>query len=97
MTQYPPAIALIQVDEPHVRVTLWHFPPGTATGHHTHALPYVVVPVIGGTLTMLDRDGTEHEARLVPGQTYSRPAGISHDVVNLSNGSVSFVEVEVRS
>lgn len=94
--QYPAATARIQVDEPHVRVTLWHFPPGTATGHHTHSLPYVVVPVIGGTLTMVAPDGTEREALLVAGETYSRPAGISHDVVNRSDADVAFVEVEVR-
>ena len=35
----------IQVDTPEVRVTEWRLEPGSATGHHTHGMDYVIVPV----------------------------------------------------
>lgn len=89
------ATATVQVDEPHVRVTQWTFQPGEATGHHVHAHDYVVVPVIPGTLTMVDADG-EHAADMKLGQSYSRPKGVTHDVVNRSNAVVSFVEIELK-
>ena len=90
-----PATATVQVDEPHVRVTQWTFEPGEATGHHTHEHAYVVVPVIPGTLTMVDADG-EHVAEMKLGQSYSRPKGVTHDVVNRSDAVVSFVEIELK-
>ena len=92
---YPAATAEVQIDEPHVRVTRWTFAPGTATGAHVHEYPYVVVPVIPGTLTMVDDKG-EHPAEMKLGVSYSRPKGVSHDVVNKSDGVVAFIEIEMK-
>ena len=89
------ATAHVQIDEPHVRVTQWTFEPGTSTGAHVHEHDYVVVPVIPGTLTMVDADG-DHVAEMKLGQSYSRPKGVSHDVVNRSDAVVSFVEIEMK-
>lgn len=95
-TPHTPAIARVQVDEPHVRVTEWRFPPGSATGWHRHEFAYVVVPVAGGTLTMVGPDGVAREATLVHGESYSRPAGVEHDVQNRSGAEVAFVEIEMK-
>ena len=38
----------VQVDTPEVRVTEWRLAPGSATGHHTHGMDYVIVPVTVG-------------------------------------------------
>jgi quercetin dioxygenase-like cupin family protein len=96
MVDRPTATSRVQVDEPHVRVTEWRFPPGTATGWHRHEFPYVVVPIAGGTLTMVTADGAAREAELVAGASYSRPAGVAHDVVNRSDREVVFVEIEMK-
>jgi len=45
--------------------------------------------VIGG-------DGQVSEVRLVAGQSYRRPAGIEHDVMNGSDQPMAFVEIEVK-
>lgn len=38
----------VQVDNEQVRVTEWRLAPNSATGHHTHGMDYVIVPVVGG-------------------------------------------------
>lgn len=84
-----------QLDNGHVRVTRWTFPPQSETGHHVHQYDYVVVPVVPGTLTMANEDGTTNEATLSLGVSYARAAGVSHNVMNLSDAEVAFVEIEL--
>ena len=48
----------VQLDDDEMRVTLWRFAPGTETGWHVHGLRYLVVPVIGGPLTVEDGKGS---------------------------------------
>lgn len=91
----PPAAPTVQVDNERLRVTEWRFPPGGATGWHRHERDYCVVPLTTGTLTMESAEGT-HEARLITGQTYFRPAGVEHDVINANDFEFVFVEVEVK-
>jgi hypothetical protein len=43
----PAAIPTVQIDNDHVKVTEWRFPPGGETGWHRHAMYYVVVPQTG--------------------------------------------------
>ena len=43
----------VQVDTPEVRVTEWRLAPGSATGHHTHEMDYVIVPVTSGEMTIV--------------------------------------------
>jgi quercetin dioxygenase-like cupin family protein len=89
------AVGTVQVDEADVRVTRWDFHPGDATGWHRHELPYVIVPVLDGVLKIVDAAGE----RLVPlsaGVSYSRPAGVEHDVINAGEGPIAFVEVEMK-
>lgn len=86
----------LQVDDAAVRVTRWDFAPGAATGWHRHEFPYVVVPVVDGTLRIVDAAGE----RLVPlqaGVSYARPAGVEHDVFNAGAGAMAFVEIEMKS
>jgi quercetin dioxygenase-like cupin family protein len=46
----------VQVDTSEVRVTEWRLPPGSATGHHTHGMDYVIVPVTSGEMTPWPRN-----------------------------------------
>ncbi len=90
------AIATLQIDNERVRVTQYRFPPGSETGHHVHEYDYVVVPVIGGRLTMTDDDGKVTQADLALGESYNRPAGVSHNVMNDSGAEIAFVEIELK-
>lgn len=92
---HPPARYTVQVDNERVRVTEWHFAPGEATGWHRHEHDYVVVPVKGGELRLVGPDG-ESRATLVAGQSYYRPLGVEHDVINAGATEIVFVEVEMK-
>ena len=54
----------VQVDTPEVRVTEWRLAPGSATGHHTHAMDYVIVPVTSGEMTIVAPNGERSKAQL---------------------------------
>ncbi|GAB5470312.1 MAG: cupin domain-containing protein [Rhodospirillales bacterium] len=90
------ATATQQIDNERVRVTEYRFAPGSETGHHVHAFDYVVVPILGGTLTMTDDSGAASQATLVLGQSYNRPAGVSHNVINDTDSEIAFVEIELK-
>ncbi len=85
----------VQIDNERVTVTEWRFAPGARTGHHVHALDYVVVPVTTGTLRLVEPDG-ERDVQLTAGVSYARPAGVSHDVINVNTHEFRFVEIELK-
>ena len=86
----------VLIDTERVRVTLWKFAPGQATGAHRHEFDYVVVPVSGGTFTITAADGTT-ELNQEAGQAYARQAGVEHDVANIGPQQAVFVEVELKA
>lgn len=90
-----PAVPSLQQDDAAVRITRWDFAPGAVTGWHEHGWPYFVVMLDAGTLHV--HDGAEvSEVPLQKGQSYMRPAGVKHDVMNGSSHPISFVEIEVK-
>jgi beta-alanine degradation protein BauB len=87
----------LSVDDEKVRVTTWTFEAaGVAIGHHRHEFDYVVVPVTGGTFTVIDLDGSEREMEQVAGSPYLGTAGTEHDVINASDRETVFVEIELK-
>jgi len=91
-----PAIATVQVDNSRVKVTRYNFPPGSETGWHKHGHDYVVVPTLAGTLTIVEKDGSRRQVPYVPSESYFRTLGAEHNVVNLTDGTVEFVEIELK-
>lgn len=88
------AIAKVRIDNARTRVTEWRFAPGDATGFHTHAYDYVVVPLTTGRLKMVEAGGGEVIAELAAGSPYFRNAGVAHDVINDNAHEFVFIEVE---
>jgi beta-alanine degradation protein BauB len=84
-----------QVENDRFVVTEWRFEPGAETGWHRHSMDYVVVPMTNGTLLLETADGNR-TAELLAGSSYSRAAGVEHNVVNASDHVVIFVEIEAR-
>lgn len=95
MSDRQKAVSTVQIDNPRVIVTEWRFAPGAETGWHRHAHDYVVVPVTDGELRLETAEG-ERTATLVLGRSYTRSAGVEHNVINDSNHEVAFVEIELR-
>ncbi|MDP6402505.1 MAG: cupin domain-containing protein [SAR202 cluster bacterium] len=83
------------IDNDRVRVTEWRFAPGTETGRHVHEMDYVVVPLITGTLAVVDDDG-ERDNNITHGVPYLRKAGVEHNVVNRGGEEVAFMEIELK-
>lgn len=95
MTIRPQAIPTTQIDNERVIVTEWRFAPGAETGWHTHGHDYVVVPTISGMLHLETPEGLK-EFPLVAGMSYTRGAGVNHNVINASTHEVAFIEIEIR-
>ena len=91
----PKAEATVQIDNDRVIVTEWHFAPGAETGWHRHGYDYIVVPGMDGQLRLETADG-ETAASLKAGQSYYRPTGIEHNVINANDYAFSFVEIELK-
>jgi quercetin dioxygenase-like cupin family protein len=87
------AVATVQISNDHFIVTEWRFPPGSETGWHTHGHNYVVVPQTNGALQIETLQGN-NTFPLIAGQSYARSIGVHHNVVNLTQQEVVFVEIE---
>jgi beta-alanine degradation protein BauB len=93
--QRPSATGKPQIENDRVIVTQWCFPPGGETGWHKHGYDYVVIPELDGQLKIETKDG-ESISELKAGQSYYRPAGIEHNVINANDFYFAFVEVELK-
>jgi len=89
------AVGTVQIDKPRVIVTEWRFAPGAQTGAHVHAYDYVVVPLTAGILRLEEPTGTR-EVQLQVGVSYTRSAGVAHNVINANDYEFVFIEVELR-
>ena len=90
-----PAVATVQQDGETVRITRWDFEPEAVTGWHQHGWPYFVVLLTDAILKV--HDGRNETATpFKAGHSYSRPAGVEHDVMNGSPHPIAFIEIEVK-
>jgi quercetin dioxygenase-like cupin family protein len=91
----PPAIPTLVLDDAVTRITRWNFEPGAATGHHTHGLGYVVVPLTDCHFLIEDALG-ERRVTSKAGEAYRRDAGVEHNVINGGDQPMSFIEIEYK-
>lgn len=85
----------VQLENEQFRVTKWTIEPHGLIPMHRHEHPYVVVPLMTGSMTVTMADGAIIETQLVTGQSYTRSEGGEHEVANHSAGdTVEFVEIE---
>ena len=76
-------------------VTEWRLAPGAETGWHRHQYDYVVVCLTAGKLLAETANGNV-ETQLRFGQTYARPVGVEHNIVNSGAAEFVFVEIEIK-
>ncbi|WP_261844372.1 cupin domain-containing protein [Aliamphritea ceti] len=89
----------IQIDNQDVVVTEWRFAPFAETGWHKHSMAYIVVPQTSGRLLLETKNGkqeSEQFSELTAGESYYRPAGIEHNVVNANEHEFVFIEIELK-
>lgn len=90
-----PAVPTQLQDDETVRITRWDFEPNAVTGMHRHGWPYFVVMLTDGNLRA-EVDGVVQDRPMTAGTSYSRPAGVEHDIQNGSPHRIAFVEIEVK-
>jgi quercetin dioxygenase-like cupin family protein len=90
-----PARPTVQHDDADITVTRWDFAPGASTGWHRHTWPYFVI-MLTDALMLVDDGANTKEFQRTSGDTYSRPAGVEHDVMNGSATRMTFIEIEVK-
>ncbi|MEM7071237.1 MAG: cupin domain-containing protein [Pseudomonadota bacterium] len=90
------ALAEVQSDNKRTRVTLYSFESGDETGFHVHEYDYVIIPLCKGMLQLHDAQGNMQTTHLTQGQCYFRQAGVAHNVVNVGDQPMRFVEVELK-
>ena len=94
-TSRPQATSKRLQETDRVIVTEWRLPPGAETGWHRHGYDYVVVCLTAGKLLAETADGPV-ETDLAFGQSYTRPVGVEHNIVNPNSGDFVFVEIELK-
>jgi beta-alanine degradation protein BauB len=92
----PIAQSTVIADTDHVRVTRWEFHDGDDTGHHRHEFDYVVVPVTGGTFSVVENDRAIRDMVQEAAIPYLGTAGTEHNVINRSGRTAVFVDVELK-
>lgn len=93
--QRPKASRKLLEETGRVIVTEWRLAPGAETGWHRHGHDYVVVCLTAGTLLAETPTGNV-ETSLQFGQSYVRPLGVEHNIINPGPQEFSFVEVELK-
>ncbi len=87
--------SILHAENDQVRVTEWRLAPSDRTGHHRHNWDYVVVPLTDATVKAISADG-EALAQMSAGVAYFRKAGVEHDIINVGELPLAFVEVELK-
>ena len=85
----------VQIDDDRVIATEWCFAPGAETGHHVHGHDYVIVPLTSGTLRLVEPTGVR-DVPVQAGVSYTRPAGTTHNVINVNAHEFRFIEIELK-
>ena len=93
--QRPKATSRLIQESERVIITEWRLAAGAETGWHRHAHDYVVVCLTAGQL-MAETAGGNSVTNLQLGQTYARPAGVEHNIVNPGSEEFAFIEVELK-
>ncbi|TFD36359.1 cupin [Cryobacterium sp. TMT1-62] len=88
------ATAETQIDNGIFRVTKWTIEPNDAIPMHVHEFEYVVVPLVNDSMRVLNSDSSEIVAEIRLGESYTRPAGAEHTVINRGANTIEFVEIE---
>ena len=91
----PQARSKLLQETERVIITEWRLAPAAETGWHRHAHDYVVVCLTAGKLLAETATGNV-ETQLAFGQTYARPEGVEHNIVNPNSAEFAFIEIELK-
>lgn len=96
MSDQKMATASLLIDNEHVRVTRFDFAPEAQTGWHRHEHDYVITAISDLKMRLEEPGGEQREVSISAGEAYFRNEGVEHNVINIQDGPISFVEVELK-
>lgn len=86
---------VVQLDTEHLRVTRWEIEPGGIIPLHRHEHDYVVIPLVTAAMHVTTAAGEETQTLITTGESYTRAAGVEHQIENRSSTArIVFIEVE---
>lgn len=97
MSERQKCTSALLMENDQVRVTRFDFEPGAETGWHTHEMDYVIVTLTDCPLRLELPGGVVKDSIIAAGQSYTRPEGTEHNVINDGTTVMSFVEVELKT
>ena len=80
-----------------VRVWAMNVPPGDKKAWHRHELPYVIVPLTGGTFEIESVDGKIVRPQETVGEALWRDPGEVHELRNLGDAVYRNVLIEIKT
>ena len=89
-------LSTLLVEDEKVRITRFDFGPDQETGWHIHEYDYVITAITDCLMRLQHPDGTETESEVAAGNAYIRDAGVHHNVINISDKKMSFIEIEFK-
>ena len=89
-------LSTLLVEDEKVRITRFDFGPDQETGWHIHEYDYVITAITDCFMRLQHPDGTETESEVAAGNAYIRDAGVHHNVINISDKKMSFIEIEFK-
>ena len=91
-----PCTETLLIDDEKTRVTRFDFAPNEETGWHEHGYDYVIAALTECHMRLEHPDGSATEAIVPMGDAYRRMAGIRHNVINVSEQKMTFIEIELK-
>ncbi len=96
MSDQKMATATLLIDNGQVRVTRFDFAPEAQTGWHRHEHDYVITAISDLKMRLEEPGGEQREVSIAAGEAYFRNEGVEHNVINIEDRPISFVEVELK-
>lgn len=90
----------IQFENQQIKVAKVKVLPYEEIGLHRDALPRIIVPLQGGTITRLETDGTTNEVTYTTGTAVYReadPAEMLHRSVNKSSEPIELIVIQFKT
>ena len=89
-------IATRLVEDERVCVTRFDFAAGAETGWHVQGYDYVITAITDCHMRLEEPGGGMREVTLRAGDAYRRDKGVEHNVTNIGDAPMAFVEVELK-
>ena len=87
----------ILIDDEHACLTHFTLASGAQSGWHDHKYRHALITTTDSLFLLKNRDGSEHMCMLPAGLAFDRPAGLSHNEINIGDHTNHWLRVESKN